>query len=283
MECSSGRRKGSVVFEQVAVTIQRSRPDSAGNTELYHQTDLPVCTLCSETSSGTYATRIETLGATFVRPNLLSQFPSSDEVEMGPDTVEKSFLGCPEQLLNAVQFFSLQRDRASAGQGSDDCIRNISFMMECVRSFDSYSWATNLPESTRHATHNLAALSECYKLGALIYGQRVLDMVLDQDTSQEEVVQNLFATIEALNEDATLFKCILWPIFVAGLECRSSIERGFVMRALERFWTVTLCLNTVNAGRILRSYWQTENGNNNNRPSNWVLGMGQLGEDWLLI
>ncbi|KAF7133603.1 hypothetical protein CNMCM5793_004732 [Aspergillus hiratsukae] len=224
---------------------------------------------------------IETLGATFVRPNLLSQFPSSDEVQMGPDTVEQSFLGCPEQLLNAVQFFSLQRDLATSGRGSNDYISNISSMMESVRSFDSYSWAANLPQSTRHATHNLAALSECYKLGALIYGQRVLDMVLDQDTSQEKVVQNLFATIESLNEDATLFKCILWPIFVAGLECRSSIERGFVTRALERFWTVTLCLNTVNAGKILQSYWQTENGKH--RPSNWVLGMGQLGEDWLLI
>jgi hypothetical protein len=225
---------------------------------------------------------IETLGGTFVRPNLLSQFPAADEVELGPDTVEQSFLGCPEQLLNAVQFFSLQRDLASAGQGSDASIRNISFMMEFVRSFDTHSWAANLPRSTRHATHNIATLAECYKLGALIYGQRVLDMLIDEDTSQEEVVQNLFATIEALKEDATLFKCILWPIFVAGLECRSSIEREFVTRSLERFWTVTLCLNTVNAGKILQSYWQTQNCTGN-RPSNWVLDIGQLGEDWLLI
>jgi hypothetical protein len=107
-------------------------------------------------------------------------------------------------------------------------------------------------------------------------------MLIDEDTSQEEVVQNLFATIEALKEDATLFKCILWPIFVAGLECRSSIEREFVTRSLERFWTVTLCLNTVNAGKILQSYWQTQNCTGN-RPSNWVLDIGQLGEDWLLI
>ncbi|KAF7183562.1 hypothetical protein CNMCM7691_003841 [Aspergillus felis] len=224
---------------------------------------------------------IETLGATFVRPNLLSQFPSANEVEMGPDTVEQSFLGCPEQLLNAVQFFSLQRDLASAGQGSDTCIRNSSFMVESVRSFDSHSWAANLSQSTRHATHNLATLALCYKLGALIYGQRVLDMLLDQVTSQQEVVQNLFASIEALKEDATLFKCILWPIFVAGLECRSSIERDFVTRALERFWTVTRCLNTVNAGKILQSYWQQNC--NENMLSNWVLDIGQLGEDWLLI
>ncbi|GFF38321.1 uncharacterized protein AFUA_5G13800 [Aspergillus udagawae] len=225
---------------------------------------------------------IETLGATFVRPNLLSQFPPANEVDMGPDTVEQSFLGCPEQLLNAVQFFSLQRDLASAGQGSDACIRNISFMVESVRSFDSHFWAANLPQSTRHATRNLATLAQCYKLGALIYGQRVLDMVLDQVTSQEELVKNLFATIEALNEDATLFKCILWPIFVAGLECRSSIERDFVTRALERFWAVTRCLNTVNAGKILQSYWQTQNSNEN-KLSNWILDIGQLGEDWLLI
>ncbi|GAQ09868.1 hypothetical protein ALT_7189 [Aspergillus lentulus] len=225
---------------------------------------------------------IETLGGTLVRPNLLSPVPVAEEVEMGPDTVEQSFLGCPEQLLNAVQFFSLQRDLASAGQGSDASICNISFMMESVRSFDTYSWAANLPQSTRHATHNIATLAECYKLGALIYGQRVLDMLIDEDTSQEEVLHNLFGTIESLKDDATLFKCILWPIFVAGLECRSSIEREFVTRALERFWTVTLCLNTVNAGKILQSYWQTQNCAEN-RPSNWVLGIGQSGEDWLLI
>jgi hypothetical protein len=201
---------------------------------------------------------------------------------MGPDMVEQSFLGCPEQLLNAVQFFSSQRDLATAGQASEVCIRNTSFMIKSVHSFDSYSWAANLRQSTVYAAHNLATLAECYKLGALIYGQRVLDMLSGRDTSQEEVVQNLFATIETLKRDAALFKCLLWPIFVAGLECRSSSEREFVIRALERFWTITLCLNTVNAGKILQSHWQTQDGNKD-KSSNWVLGIGQLGEDWLLI
>ncbi|EAL91237.1 Zn(II)2Cys6 transcription factor [Aspergillus fumigatus Af293] len=225
---------------------------------------------------------IETLGGTFVRPNLLSNFPAEDKVKMGPDMVEQSFLGCPEQLLNAVQFFSSQRDLATAGQASEVCIRNTSFMIKSVHSFHGYSWAANLRQSTVYATHNLATLAECYKLGALIYGRRVLDMLSGRDTSQEEVVQNLFATIETLKRDAALFKCLLWPIFVAGLECRSSSEREFVIRALERFWTITLCLNTVNAGKILQSHWQTQDGNKD-KSSNWVLGIGQLGEDWLLI
>ncbi|EAW13231.1 Zn(II)2Cys6 transcription factor [Aspergillus clavatus NRRL 1] len=231
---------------------------------------------------------IETLGATFVRPNLLSRSPTLAAEGMSPDMVEQSFLGCPDFLLSAIQTFSIKRDiLATASQKpfpeAATVISDLTAMLESIHNFDSLSWASNLPQtSSPHDIHNLANLSQCYKLGALIYGQRVLDIVLHQDTSQEHVTCELFSVIEALKDDNALFKCILWPIFVAGLESGFSVQHDLVMQYLERFWIITRCLNVVNAAKILQAYWQTQT-HAEAKSLNWVFNMGRLGEDWLLI
>ncbi|RMJ22893.1 C6 transcription factor Acr-2 [Aspergillus sp. HF37] len=94
----------------------------------------------------------------------------------------------------------------------------------------------------------------------------------------DDLVCELVGTINALRSDGTLFKCILWPMFIAGLESRQMSQRRFLIGCLERFWLETKCLNVVNAADILQKIWD-QGGSS----PQWIFNTSQLGHDWLLI
>lgn len=233
--------------------------------------------------------RIETLGATFLRPKLLSKFIFDGQSERQPqEEIEQSFLGCPEFLLSAIQFLSNERD-AIAGQLPDGAalqthIQDTTAMLELVQNFDSYAWASSLQHSRQSAPdeiNNLCTLSQAFKIGALLYGRRILDALTEIITVQDDLVSELLGLIDTLKDDEALFKCVLWVIFVAGLECRSRAQKDFLVESLEKFWTATRCLNVISAAKILKDYWEQEEGLETSSP--WIFDIGRLGRDCLLI
>ncbi|CAG8893529.1 unnamed protein product [Penicillium egyptiacum] len=232
---------------------------------------------------------IETLGATFLRPKLLSEFIFDGQAErQSHEEIEQSFLGCPEFLLTAIQFLSNERD-AIAGRMPDGAalqthIQDTIAMMELIKNFDSYAWASSV-QSSGHSSpdeiNNLCTLSQAFKAGALLYGRRILDALTETITMQDDLVSELLGLIDSLKDDEALFKCVLWAIFVAGLECRSRAQRDFLVGSLEKFWTATRCLNVINAAKILKDYWDQQEGLGTS--SRWVFDIGRLGRDCLLI
>ncbi|PKY09405.1 C6 transcription factor (Acr-2) [Aspergillus campestris IBT 28561] len=231
---------------------------------------------------------IETLGTTFVRPKLLSRFLSlNGSGARLRDIVEQSFLGCPGYLLSAIQFFSSQRDilaeENDITRPSPDQSQEVGSVLESVRNFDSYLWATELPQepSAPRDIDGLCTLSRAYQLGACIYGQCVLDVINKTTTSQHTTVAELISVIGALRDDTALFKCILWPMFIAGLVCQEQAHRDYLIASLERFWNYTSCLNVLNAAQILQAYWTQDT--TGRKPSQWIFTVGRLGRDWLLI
>ncbi|KAJ5612776.1 hypothetical protein N7510_005970 [Penicillium lagena] len=241
---------------------------------------------------------IEILGATFLRPKLLSQpTPYNQSDAEPPEAIEQSFLGCPGYLLSAIQRLSARRDSIAGPEPLDDIaiqshVRETTAVIHQIQAFDCYIWACSLKQpqpqsSSRQEIGNLCKLSQTYKTGALIYGGRILD-ALSQDTTppsgQDGLVSESLGLIDALREDQDLFKCILWPIFVTGLECRWQAEREFLTGCLDKFWIATKCLNVINAAEILQEYWQQEDskppGENSSR---WIFNIGRAGQDWLLI
>ncbi len=231
---------------------------------------------------------IEALGATFVRPALLSGSTSIDEsASLLQDSVEESFLGCPEYILTAVQFFSLQRDIFCSENSSDQAgLDEITSVLDAVIGFDCYLWASALPlpvESARRDMDDLCKLAQAYKLGAMVYGRRVLDALQAVQTDQGGVVAELLEVIDSLQQGSDLFKCTLWPIIVAGLECREPAQRDILTQALGRFWQDTKCLNVTNAAKILQDYWRSTDQNLLTATNHWIFDMGRLSHDWLLI
>lgn len=239
-----------------------------------------------------YNSRIDTFGTTFTRPGLLSgstllQQPTTSLHK----SVEQSYLGCPEELLDALRYFSFYRDVLVSPEPVDEMtfysyVHNMGTILQSTHSYDCYPWASSLSRqpssSTTQDTNMLYNLAQSYKIASLIYGNCVLGAYVGDTTSQSDLVDELIRIIDALKNDEALFKCILWPMFVAGLESQRQTQRDFVTRCLEKFWFETKCLNVVNAGNILQRFWRQEDQQKTSL-SHWIFNIGQLGNDWLLI
>lgn len=89
----------------------------------------------------------------------------------------------------------------------------------------------------------------------------------------------LLGLLNGLKDRPELLKCLLWPIFVAGLECQSLEQQNFFLARLEDFWMTTNCLNVINAADILQEYWKRDDQEN----SGWAFDVARFGQAWLLI
>lgn len=248
----------------------------------------PLCMVIMNLTSNN---RIETLGATFLRPKLLSHFASFDQQELLlQETIESSFLGCPDYLLTVMQLLSMQRDSISEPNQPDQPameshITETKSLLEMTHNFDCYAWAVGLPQSRTPSPSeiiSLCSLSRSYKLGTFIYGRRILDAMTGETTVLDDMVAELLGLIDSLQNDRIMFKCVLWPIFIAGLECQWQTQREFLIACAERFWDITNCLNAVNAAKILQEYWRQADASGQMQPR-WIFDIGRLGRDWLWI
>jgi hypothetical protein len=160
-------------------------------------------------------------------------------------------------------------------------IKATNVILEMVGQFDCPRWASTLPQSTqsRQDAHFLALVAQVYKIGALLYGRRVTSVLLKKSTVQDELLLELLGLLNGLKDNQSLLKCVLWPIFVAGLECRTLAQKDFFIARLEEFWMTTNCLNVINAAKILQEYWQQNDGGG----LCWAFDVGRFGQTWLLI
>ncbi|RAK97575.1 Zn(II)2Cys6 transcription factor [Aspergillus ibericus CBS 121593] len=232
---------------------------------------------------------IETLGGTFVRPKLLSQF----DLLRGPqfqETVEQSFLGCPEYLLDAIRYLSARRDAIMGLEHHDRhdtsifsyYVENTVTMIEFIQHFDCSVWATSLLQLNTTGTGDirpLCMLARTYQIGALIYGKRVLGALTKECLPLEDLVQELIDAISSLQDNQAVYKCLLWPLCIAGLECHQQQQRESILRYMEKFWDCTSCINAINAADIIKDYWKQNDG----ALPQWIFSIGHLGRDWLLI
>ncbi|PYH28580.1 Zn(II)2Cys6 transcription factor [Aspergillus neoniger CBS 115656] len=279
----SGSDRWNVHLEGAKRLLEPSTPDSQVVSR--HDSGQTIEDLRNFLASQIYS--IETLGGTFVRPKLLSQY----DLLGGPqfqETVEQSFLGCPEYLLDAIRYLSARRDTIASSECHDDStwsyfIEDTISMVNFIQQFDCTVWASSLPylgTTPPRDTSSLCTLAQSYKIGALIYGKRVLGALTKECLPLEDLLQELLATIESLQNDESLYKCILWPIIIAGLECRRQEQRDSVRTYMESFWEQTKCVNVINASKIIEDRWQRCDGA---EPSHWIFSIGHLGRDWLLI
>lgn len=98
-------------------------------------------------------------------------------------------------------------------------------------------------------------LGEAYKTAALLYGRQVLGPE-SATAERNELVLQLLGLIDALKTQDTLFKCLLWPTFIAGLHCLERDQQGLVHDCLKRIWGLTACLNVISASNILKDCWE---------------------------
>src|SRR5699024_4706735 len=108
---------------------------------------------------------------------------------------------------------------------------------------------------------------------------RVHDALKNESTPQDDLVLDLLSVIASITKDHPyLLKCTLWPIFIAGLECRDPSARKFITSALGQFYEDTRCINVANAAQILRDYW-VERDQPGAACAEWIFDVSRLRDD----
>ncbi|KAJ5171287.1 fungal-specific transcription factor domain-containing protein [Penicillium coprophilum] len=204
------------------------------------------------------------------------------------ESIFRSFLGCPAFLLQAIRYFSDQRHAIQTSRMHDNAfiqerIRETQNMLHLTADFDCVEWASNslqLKDLQTVDIEKLSLLSESYRTTTLVYGNQVLSALMTSTGTvtpdYHGLVRQLLDVIDALKCEDALFKCLLWPTFIAGLECQNESERQQVMRYLKRLWDLTCCLNLISASTILQGHWRQKNIDTNSVPD-------FIGQGWLLV
>lgn len=198
---------------------------------------------------------------------------------MHQESIVRSFLGCPEFVLRAISFFSNQRALLESKRSTIDTIA----MLELTEKFDCVEWASSFQQTGSSSTKEidqLCMLSQAYKNAALLYGRHVLGPSTDT-TRDDELVSQLLSMVETLKNNATLFKCLLWPTFMAGLGSQAQSQKDAVIKLLGSLWDSTSCLNVISASKILQDYWKKKEQTDTRMPG--TSGIDELAYGWLLI
>ncbi|KAJ5794947.1 hypothetical protein N7457_001546 [Penicillium paradoxum] len=218
---------------------------------------------------------ISTIGGAFSDPKSRSELSVHFDDSKHQESIVRSFLGCPEFLLRAIRYFSNQRHMIETLDMQNEPsihehVRDTLTMLELTTNFDCLEWASAAMNSRTSSTtdiQRLSMLSEAYKTAAAIYGKRIIRSfgIFTGTTTpdNEGLVLRLLEVIHSLKSDAALFKCLLWPTFIAGLECQGSNEQRLIIESLRMLWDLTCCLNVINASKILRDHWERKNFDSN--------------------
>ncbi|KAJ5087990.1 hypothetical protein N7456_011606 [Penicillium angulare] len=210
---------------------------------------------------------IETLGTSlYGSPNPVSEDFLCGEETSHQESIVRSFLGCPKFLLRAIQFFSNQRYVLAESKGGNKVtnnknIQNIVMMLELTKQFDCFEWALTFQQHAAASAREvlkLCMLSQAYKAAALLYGNRVLGALETTTLNTEDLMKRLLGYIEALQGDTAMFKCLIWPVFIAGLDCSTESQQKFVLNSLRTLWGLTNCVNVISASNVLKDHWKQE-------------------------
>lgn len=167
-------------------------------------------------------------------------------------------------------------------------VRDTLTMLELTAKFDCLEWASKSVQSSVSSAgeiQKLSLLSEAYRTAAVLYGKRVLRAFKTSTetvaSDSEDLILRLLGVIDSLKCDPALFKCLLWPSFITGLECQTHGEQQAVMGFLKMLWDLTFCLNVINASKILRDHWKRKDFDGNLASEKSDLNIIEQG--WLLI
>ncbi|KAL4794591.1 fungal-specific transcription factor domain-containing protein [Aspergillus venezuelensis] len=227
---------------------------------------------------------IQLMGATLTRPGTLSKpfYTSAMGASALKRLEETSWVGCPAYLLEAIffvhAFFDLSLSEETEPQlstvfpsaylpeGSNPlhCPENLP---KHIQAFDPIAWAESLqgylflPDLTMRI-----ALATVYKAAVYLYATRVLSRPRPGATTisttiglppdHSEVASILIQQFSLIPSTDPHFKCLIWPSFIAGAECRDAAHRPFMLEILRTLYFHITSVNVRNAAWVLTMMWQ---------------------------
>lgn len=234
--------------------------------------------------------RFQTFGSSLGKPGALtsaSTLPASRAT--GSSTVTP--VGCPVDILSAVEVFASQRRFQSTFATPTTNIKILEDALQLIRSYDMPAWAKRTGEPNPAVPfEDLLHLGNIWKLAADMYACSVLCSSPESATtvSQQPSVHALRAEYKFFERKGDgIMKCLIWPTFVAGAASTSPEDRAWAARTLDLIWNLGHCANTTNATQILDLLWERRDraqAEADDQPRwNWISELSQLKGSWLFV
>jgi hypothetical protein len=206
---------------------------------------------------------------------------------MGPAVLkrleETSWVGCPAYLLEVIffveagHFVAPDKDPISQHTMSfssvflpDDSkpLQSPEALLEHIQAFDPVAWAESMQSCLYLEDLSMRiALATIYKAAVYLYASRVLSRPRSEHSSMvttsfrlppdHGAITNLLIHQIALIPVADPhFKCLIWPTFIAGAECRDPAHRPFLLEKLRALYYDITSVNVRNAAWVLSLMWR---------------------------
>ncbi|PLB53117.1 putative C6 finger domain protein Acr-2 [Aspergillus steynii IBT 23096] len=227
---------------------------------------------------------IQLMGSTLARPGSLTKpFYSSD---MGAGVLkrleETSWVGCPAYLLEVI-FIVHAGWCSDADSDSTTNHPTMNFpsaflpedsnpfqspgaLLRHIQAFDPVAWAQAmqtclyLPDQTMRI-----ALASVYRASVYLYASRVLSRPragaaisnsFGLPSDHSAVANRLIQEIVLIPVTDPHFKCLIWPSFIAGAECRDPAQRPILLQTLSTLYYHITSVNVRNAAWVLSLMWR---------------------------
>jgi hypothetical protein len=217
-----------------------------------------------------------------------------------------SIVGCPIDLLLAIDFLASERQKDSFGQAiipsqsGASKFKTMQTTLASIQDFDVQNWAQSMsgaiPTTSTISARELERFCRIWKLAAEMYAIRIMHSYgyyysAEPKSIMHGLINNLITQYEFLMHEDTLMKCLIWPAFIAGAESTHVKHREWVMKMLEKVWRLTLCANAKYAMSVLRSLWVTRDSGmydssvpgDGTRSWDWISELAAKDDRWLFF
>ncbi|PWY80318.1 C6 finger domain protein Acr-2 [Aspergillus sclerotioniger CBS 115572] len=227
---------------------------------------------------------IQLMGSTLARPGSLTKpfYTSSMGPAMLKRLEETSWVGCPAYLLEVIflihagLYFDPDVDpntqptmifSSAFLPKNSNPLQSPGALLQHIQAFDPAAWAESMQSCWYLADLSMrTALAAVYKGAVYLYASRVLSRPRPGAatipnhfglTSDHAMVADLTIRQIALIPIADPhFKCLIWPTFIAGAECRDPSQRPFLLDKLRALYYDITSVNVRNAAWVLSVMWQ---------------------------
>ncbi|KAF2000974.1 hypothetical protein P154DRAFT_191818 [Amniculicola lignicola CBS 123094] len=200
-----------------------------------------------------------------------------------------NYLSCPAPLLRIMlRSFELPDTRDSpVMEVSSEIQEEVRQLLEDALAFDPKAWAkTFRPASPLEDLEMRARIAAAHRSAVCIYIARVLtdNNPLINPSSPSVLVSltgladDIISHVSKLHPSDPVFKCISWPLFLAGAETVDPTQRTWIMNKLDELYGVMYWgyIRTVKA--VLERIWAVKDDGR----GCWVIGVKEMGEELLI-
>jgi hypothetical protein len=220
-----------------------------------------------------------------------------------PDTIDlepilryaetNNYLSMPSPLLRIMlESFELPDSRdGTSGNLRDHIQMQVGVLLQRALDFDPIAWSCHFePASPFEDLKQRVRIASAHRSAVCIYLARVLPAthpLLDPASDTALVNLTMLANdvvqhISHLKPGDAVFKCICWPLFLAGAESEDPAQREWIMNILdtlysEMYWGY---LHTVK--RVLETIWLCKDRAELGSDNCWVDEVKEMGTDVLI-